>query len=286
MRNKAILFALFVILIGNNLFGQTSSGLQYVDDYFNNQDLTTIDPIEGYYRGQISVDISAPAYGLKRTSKDELEGFIRNEGGVLKFNFSMGEGSFKRIGESNAYNYRFIVNLIGGKKQTSGMLTINNGTWQFQETEQFPREGVFREYYFTFVKSFPTTSMYAEAFQNKLDKQQEQIEIAEPKIWSGTGFALNDGYIVTNYHVIDNASKIKVSGINGNFSNLFDAFVYAKDINNDIAIIKINDSKFKGFGSIPYNIKNTTSDVGEEIFVLDSVLISKEKGRKIEHFNI
>ena len=118
MRNKAILFALFVILIGNNLFGQTSSGLQYVDDYFNNQDLTTIDPIEGYYRGQISVDISAPAYGLKRTSKDELEGFIRNEGGVLKFNFSMGEGSFKRIGESNAYNYRFIVNLIGGKKQT------------------------------------------------------------------------------------------------------------------------------------------------------------------------
>ena len=198
----------------------------------------------------------------------------------------MGEGSFKRIGESNAYNYRFIVNLIGGKKQTSGMLTINNGTWQFQETEQFPREGVFREYYFTFVKSFPTTSMYAEAFQNKLDKQQEQIEIAEPKIWSGTGFALNDGYIVTNYHVIDNASKIKVSGINGNFSNLFDAFVYAKDINNDIAIIKINDSKFKGFGSIPYNIKNTTSDVGEEIFVLDSVLISKEKGRKIEHFNI
>ena len=110
--------------------------------------------------------------------------------------------------------------------------------------------------------------MYAEAFQNKLDKQQEQIEIAEPKIWSGTGFALNDGYIVTNYHVIDNASKIKVSGINGNYTYLFDAFVYAKDINNDIAIIKVNDSKFKGFGSIPYDIKNTISDVGEEIFVL------------------
>ncbi len=31
--------------------------------------------------------------------------------------------------------------------------------------------------------------------------------------WSGTGFALKNGYIVTNYHVIENAKSIFIQGI-------------------------------------------------------------------------
>ena len=134
MRHKFIIIVLLSLLKASSVFGQSSSGIQWIDDYFKGQDLTTIDPIEGYYRGELITDISAPAYGLHRSNNDEIEGVIRKENGILKFDFSWGEGSLTRIGESNAYNYRFTVTLIGGKKNTSGMLTLNNGSWSFNNT--------------------------------------------------------------------------------------------------------------------------------------------------------
>lgn len=86
--------------------------------------------------------------------------------------------------------------------------------------------------------------------------------------WSGTGFALNNGYIATNYHVIENAKNIKVLGIKGNLNTEYDATVISTDKYNDLAIIKINDTRFNGFGSIPYCVKTKTSEVGENVFVL------------------
>lgn len=86
--------------------------------------------------------------------------------------------------------------------------------------------------------------------------------------WSGTGFALNNGYIATNYHVVDNAKSIKVQGIRGNFNIKYNATVVATDKFNDLAIVKINDSRFNGFGTIPYRVKTSTSEVGEDVFVL------------------
>ncbi len=86
--------------------------------------------------------------------------------------------------------------------------------------------------------------------------------------WSGTGFALNNGYIATNYHVVENAKSIKVKGIGGNFNIEYDATVVTTDTHNDLAIIKINDSRFSSFGTIPYRVKTTTSEVGEDVFVL------------------
>lgn len=86
--------------------------------------------------------------------------------------------------------------------------------------------------------------------------------------WTGTGFALNNGYIVTNYHVIEDAKSISVQGSKGDFSVKYNASIVASDKNNDIALIKINDDKFNGFGQIPYKLKTTISEVGEDIFVL------------------
>lgn len=107
-----------------------------------------------------------------------------------------------------------------------------------------------------FIKMYPTTS----SNQNK--------NATEPQEWSGTGFALNRGYIVTNYHVVEDAKSIVVCGINGDFNVSFVAEVVATDKVNDIAIIKINDSRFKGFGSLPYSIKMQMAEVGDDIFVL------------------
>lgn len=86
--------------------------------------------------------------------------------------------------------------------------------------------------------------------------------------WSGTGFAIKNGYIVTNYHVVEGAKSIKVYGVKGQMNLGLFAYVVATDKTNDLAIIKISDSSFTGFGLIPYSIKNQTLDVGESVWVL------------------
>ena len=92
--------------------------------------------------------------------------------------------------------------------------------------------------------------------------------------WSGTGFALNNNYIVTNYHVIENAKSISIQGIKGDFMSKYNATVIATDRYNDLALLQISDNNFNGFGSIPYNVKTSVSDVGEEVFVLGYPLTS------------
>lgn len=86
--------------------------------------------------------------------------------------------------------------------------------------------------------------------------------------WSGTGFALNRGYIVTNYHVVGESSNIEVLGIDGDFSKSFKAKIIGFDKVNDLALIKVDESNFKDFGSIPYSIDFKMAEVGEEVFVL------------------
>lgn len=98
--------------------------------------------------------------------------------------------------------------------------------------------------------------------------------ISEKEEWSGTGFALNNGYVVTNYHVIENAKSISIQGVKGNFSKKYKATIIATDKYNDLALLQIADGSFNGFGSIPYNVKTSVSDVGEDVFVLGYPLTS------------
>lgn len=111
-----------------------------------------------------------------------------------------------------------------------------------------------------FLKMYPTSST------NTDSSQKEE--------WSGTGFALKNGYVVTNYHVIENAKSIIIQGINGDFDKQYNATIVATDKYNDLALLQIVDNNFKGFGSIPYNVKTSVSEVGEDIFVLGYPLTS------------
>ena len=55
---------------------------------------------------------------------------------------------------------------------------------------------------------------------------------------SGSGFVISqDGYIVTNYHVIEDASKITVTFVDG---KSYDATLVGGDEENDIAVLKID----------------------------------------------
>lgn len=73
-------------------------------------------------------------------------------------------------------------------------------------------------------------------------RQQQQQQQSEPQAkGSGSGVIIsNDGYIVTNNHVIDGAEKLEVT-LNDN--SKYNATVIGTDPNTDIALIKINGAK-------------------------------------------
>lgn len=82
--------------------------------------------------------------------------------------------------------------------------------------------------------------------------------------WTGTGWALKNGYIVTNFHCVDGAKSIVVETSESHYS----AKIVATDPSSDLAIIKIYDDKFRGFGEIPYSIERKQCEVGETVWTL------------------
>ncbi len=103
---------------------------------------------------------------------------------------------------------------------------------------------------------------------NEQDRAIRDNNKAEKKITytsGGTGFIIDaKGYLVTNYHVVDNANNIAVQNNKGEF---IAKMVYA-DKDKDIAILKIDDDNFKPYSSVPYSISKTPAHLAEPIFTL------------------
>lgn len=110
-----------------------------------------------------------------------------------------------------------------------------------------------------YIKIYPKVST---------EKPNPTIEDSASSILSGTGFALNNGYIATNYHVVEDAKNIVIKGVNGDFNNVYSAEIIATDKHNDLALLRITDVNFNGFGTVPYKVKTSITDVGEDVFVL------------------
>ena len=84
--------------------------------------------------------------------------------------------------------------------------------------------------------------------------------------FSGTGFALtSDGYLVTSYHVIQGADSLLIEGHD---RQRYHAEPVYSDVKHDLAILRITDKKFAGFGRLPYAVKSGQADLGERVFTL------------------
>lgn len=83
---------------------------------------------------------------------------------------------------------------------------------------------------------------------------------------SGSGFILSDtGYILTNYHVIEDSSSITVSFYDG---SSMPADLIGYDINNDIAVLKVNAT-----GLVPVILGDSENmNVGDEVVAIGNPL--------------
>ena len=90
---------------------------------------------------------------------------------------------------------------------------------------------------------------------------------------TGSGFLISsEGYIITNYHVIEGSGLILVKGVNGNKSSSLHATIILKDETNDLAILKLTDKII--LDKVPYIINTIPSGIGQKIFVLGYPLTS------------
>ncbi len=88
-------------------------------------------------------------------------------------------------------------------------------------------------------------------------------------VLSGSGFAIaENGMIVTNSHVVNGATRIRVKGVEGNFSRTYSARIVAEDARNDLALLRIDDPGFSKFSPIPFGVRPQIAQIGENVFVL------------------
>ena len=104
------------------------------------------------------------------------------------------------------------------------------------------------------------------AINRAIKGQGELPEAGKDGKFSGTGFALTaDGYLVTSYHVIQDADSVLIEGRD---RKRFHAEPVFTDVAHDLAILRITDRAFKGFDRLPYSFKRGTADLGERVYTL------------------
>lgn len=81
-----------------------------------------------------------------------------------------------------------------------------------------------------------------------------------------TGFLIDvNGFIVTNAHVINNAKNLVVENKKG--EQFLARAVYVNK-STDLAILRIRDTSFKKYSALPYSIRKSSAELGEQIFTL------------------
>lgn len=202
--------------------------------------------------------------------------------------------AFSIAGDSYSFTYKkngVVVQSDDWKKSTAitpdvnTLTVVNNGDKIIMLVNDTPLVETGRIYY---DGSFLGVSLYNAseqpivmdaaqlAVQEVVDPRniaQEYLpdEKTDPDAWkgNGSGFFLNpNGYIATNYHVVDGTTALQANFTRNGKTESYPATVVVTDPQNDLAIIKIDDKSFKGDGNLPYGLMTRTKDTGSEVFAM------------------
>ena len=117
-------------------------------------------------------------------------------------------------------------------------------------------------------------------------KSEEPRPRRESSSWAGNGTGIvidSRGILATNYHVVEKASEIEVDFGKGDNKRSYTCEVLVADKKNDLALIRINDRRFNGFGTLPYTFKTSTEKPGESVFALGYPKALSELGMEIKY---
>lgn len=260
---------LFFFIYSMSVFAQSPQNEKEAKEYLI-KNIKELDPIEGVYHVENIVEVYTPYTGREIVKQNFVCAITRYPKETffiiqsLKGDIIGTIGAIEKMGDMHNYS------LLRGTGNGNVTKTL------FKFTDLFSFEIISSNYYGNasgktttrYVKEFPTIDMYRDISTSNATSSEKS---------SGTGFFLNkDGYIITNYHVVENAidGNIKVTNINGYNNKSFGVEVLVTDKQNDLAILRITDSAFSLLSDMPYTFKFNTSSIGEDCFVLGYPLIS------------
>lgn len=265
-RKNVILLLTFLAFISLTGYAQPLQNMKKAKAYFA-EHIQQLEPIEGIYDVENTIELYSAYAGWESIKQHFVCAILKSSDCYFVHSFE-GDvkgliGSVEKMSEPKSYSFEK-VDGNGNLKKIHFQL---NDLFSFKLNEENTNRSAKSRVFTKFIKKYPTLDMYAEL--------EQADENNKPTQWSGTGFFLSkDGYIITNYHVIEDAQTIKVSGINDDNKISYTARVEISDKQNDLAILKITDISFTPLTNIPYTFKYTTSSIGEDCFVLGYPLIS------------
>lgn len=206
-----------------------------------------IEPIEGIYKSYQTDQLSHYKIGIIKVGV--IYKAIILESDLKHWKIGEVKAIFEPSSMRNLYSTKWYM---GDKKpiETFSMLE-NDGllSIEFKDAETGEKRQD------KFVKMFPSNN---EDITLKKDNSKA----------SGSGFFITtSGIIATNAHVVKDASNIEVTISNEIGTFTYKAKILLVDAKNDVALLKIEDEKFKGLNTIPYGITEN-SDVGSKVFTI------------------
>lgn len=98
-----------------------------------------------------------------------------------------------------------------------------------------------------------------------LNDVQSKIPVGVKLVSGGTGFLIDTrGYVVTNAHVLKGTGAVVVNSKGEEFK----ASIVNIDAIKDLAILKIDDEDYAPLKSLPYGVRRSSAELGEQLFTL------------------
>lgn len=214
-----------------------------IKKYLSNHNL---DPIEGIYKSYQAENLPYYKFGIIKSKDKFIASIIESE--LPYWKSSEVKAIFEQTSMKGFYSAKWYM---GDKSIDETFATIENNALLSIELKDNKGEKTQSK----FIKLFPMVS------ENNLPKKDVTKS-------SGSGFFLTtSGIIATNAHVIEDASNIEITFTNEIGSFTYKAKVILSDAKNDVALLKIDDEKFKGLNSIPYGISEK-AETGEKVFTI------------------
>ncbi|MEZ4886521.1 MAG: serine protease [Chitinophagales bacterium] len=253
----------------------------YAKEILANPSIPT-DFIEGIYQKK-------PTYGY--TAKQHKIAILKSKGGSYHIYYLDGISNFLDWEEgevmgslpkgSSLYEYND-VNWI-----TSNKLIQDKGKIVFVDDNNFILTFDGHPHTYEYERILPTAPLVGIDPVEAVISEHEQLDMAvdftkplalslqenlsNSYYLSSTGSAIavsQDGYIVTNYHVVANHEYIEVMIPNTRYKVSYRAIVVSTDEDSDLALLKIEDANFTQLPTIPYYFRYREADVGENVFTL------------------
>jgi S1-C subfamily serine protease len=270
---------------GQRIINKFKEKYQYIPN------LTPKRPDNFYDVTQISSKLDINSQASIRTYFDNkslypFEGMWRGQGRLSGYKLAIFYNDYKyhaiiidnyrgwKIGECKAILEETAVDEISSIDWIMGDKVSENKSTAIIEKEAILKFDINDEEV-VFLKTYP-----------KLSKQTSNSKkIRSSAEWSGNGSGIiisRTGYIVTNHHVIEDASEIEVEFIIDDEIKKFSAQTVQSDKVNDLAIIKIFDMNFDGLDELPYNFKTRISEVGTKVYAYGYPMALSLMGKEIK----